>query len=86
MKVVTSHFSRELTLEQWSRGKDQALVRRIGRSCVTKLHRTSGCKSGPGKWSERLVADPELEGEIPRAERGVERLSGGSKCTGRNIK
>ena len=42
--------------------------------CVTKLQRTNGCKSRPGKSSERPVADPELAGEIPRAERGVKSL------------
>ena len=69
-----------------SRLKEDAARPRIGRTCVTMLQRTSGCKSRPGKESERPVAGPELAEEIPWAERGVKSLFGGSKCTGRNIK
>ena len=48
MKVVTAHFRRELTLEQWSRGKDQALVRILE---PQKERGTATLKSGPDIWS-----------------------------------
>ena len=48
MKVVTAWFTRELTLEQWSRGKDQALVRILE---PQKERGTATLKSGPDIWS-----------------------------------
>src|SRR6478736_6177235 len=60
MKVVTARFTRELTLEQWSRGKDQFLVRILE---PQKEKGTATLRNGPDIWNylpkvERVIKVP----------------------------
>src|SRR5438552_59463 len=48
MRVVTPRFTRELTLEQWSRGKDQFLVRILE---PKKERGTATLRSGQDIWN-----------------------------------
>ncbi len=48
MKVVTERFTRELTLEQWSRGKDQFLVRILE---PQKERGTATLRNGADIWN-----------------------------------
>ncbi|MBS2025903.1 MAG: outer membrane lipoprotein-sorting protein [Deltaproteobacteria bacterium] len=60
MKVVTKDFTRELTLEQWSRGKDQFLVRILE---PQKERGTATLRNGNDIWNylpkvERVIKVP----------------------------
>ena len=60
MKVVTARFTRELTLEQWSRGKDQFLVRILE---PQKERGTATLRNGQDIWNylpkvERVIKVP----------------------------
>lgn len=60
LKVVSSRFTRELVLEQWSRGKDQFLVRILE---PQKERGTATLRNGPDIWNylpkvERVIKVP----------------------------
>jgi len=48
MKVVTAHYTREMTLEQWTRGKDHALIRILA---PRKEQGTATLKAGESIWN-----------------------------------
>ena len=60
MQVVTSHFTRELELEEWSRGKDRFLIRILA---PAREKGTATLRIGPDVWNflprvDRVVKVP----------------------------